>query len=131
MSNSRRMKQDGLSLEQKKAIDLLVWTDKLKTEIAAEIGVNRVTLYRWYQNEQFVDELNRQRKIKFTEAGDVAQKELMRLLTDSSDKRTQLQAIKLVLGENGFCSDKLQVTQKTSENIVVTFFDDDDTEDEN
>lgn len=111
---------DGLTEAQIKAIDLLVWSNKTKTAIAKEVGVDRVTIYRWYQDEIFTDELNKQRKVKFKEAGDVAQKELMRLLRDDSDKRTQLQAIKMVLGENGLCNEKTQVDVKTTEEIIIT-----------
>lgn len=124
----RLTRVDGLTEQQFKCIDLLVWTNKTKTEIAEEIGCHRVTLYRWYQDEIFTDELNKQRKIKFKEAGDVAQKELMKLLKDSSDKRTQIQAIKMVLGENGLCSDRIQVDENTTQNIVVTLFNGDNEE---
>jgi len=119
----RLTRVDGLHDKHMQCIDLLVWSDKTKTEIAREIGIDRVSIYRWYQDDIFIKELNRQRQKKFAEAGDVAQKELMKLLKDSSDKRTQIQAIKMVLGENGLCNDRIQVDTDTTNNIVVTLFD--------
>jgi len=121
---------EGLTEAQYKAIALLVWTDKGKQEIADEIGVHRVTLYRWYKDENYMAELQKERRNKFVVYGDVASKELMKLVKDDSDKRTQLQAIKMVLGENGLCSDKLQVENTTKSEIKITLFDSEEEETE-
>lgn len=122
---------EGITEQMAHAISLLVWTDKSKQEIANEVGVDRVTLYRWYKRDDFMNELQKERRTKFSVYGDVASKELLKLVRDDSDKRTQLQAIKMILGENGLCNDKLQVEQKTTEKIVVRLIsDDNDTNEE-
>ncbi|MDW5300634.1 MAG: phBC6A51 family helix-turn-helix protein [Sedimentibacter sp.] len=121
---------EGLTEAQYKAIALLVWTDKGKQEIADEIGVHRVTLYRWYKEDDFMNELQKERRNKFVVYGDVATKELMKLVKDDSDKRTQLQAIKMILGENGLCSDKLQVENTTTTELKITLFDSEEEETE-
>lgn len=125
---STTVKLDGLTEEMEKAISLLVWSDKTKTEIAEEIGVHRTTLYRWYSNDEFLNRLQGERRKKFVVFGDVASKELIKLVKDDSDKRTQLQAIKMVLGENGLCNDKIQIDQNTTEKIVIKLVDDENEE---
>lgn len=121
---------EGITDQMAQAIALLVWTDKSKQQIADEVGVHRVTLYRWYKDENYMAELQKERRNKFAVYGDVASKELLKLVKDDSDKRTQLQAIKMVLGENGLCSDKLQVENTTTTEIKITLFDSDDEETE-
>lgn len=122
---------EGITDDMAKVISLLVWTDKTKQEIADEVGVNRVTIYKWYKRQDFMDELQRERKNKFLVYGDVASKELMKLVKDDSDKRTQLSAIKLVLGENGFGMDKLQVENTTKQEIRISLVDDEEESEEN
>ncbi|WP_069999435.1 phBC6A51 family helix-turn-helix protein [Cellulosilyticum sp. I15G10I2] len=119
---------EGITEQMYKAIQLLVWSDKGKSEIAEEIGVARETIWRWYKRDDFMDELQKERRNKFHVAGDVAQKELLKLIKDDSDKRTQLQAIKLVLGENNMCTDKSQIDLKTTQNIKVSFIKDNEEE---
>jgi len=122
---------EGITDQMAQAIALLVWTDKSKQEIADEVGVHRVTLYRWYKDENYMAELQKERRNKFQVYGDVASKELLKLVKDDSDKRTQLQAIKLVLGENGLCSDKLQIENTTKQEIRISLVDDEEETDEN
>jgi transposase-like protein len=123
---------EGITEQMAQAISLLVWSDKTKTEIADEIGIDRTTLYRWYKRDDFMNELQKERRNKFVVYADVASKELLKLVKDDSDKRTQLQAIKMILGESGLCNDRLQIDQNTKETIVIEFFngEDNDTSEE-
>ncbi len=117
---------EGITEQMAKAISLLVWSDETKTEIAEEIGVARETIWRWYKRDDFMNELQKERRNKFAVYGDVASKELLKLVKDESDKRTQLQAIKMILGENGLCNDKSQIDINTTTEFVISYFDDDD-----
>ncbi|GEM_PF-2116928 len=117
---------EGITDQMAKAISLLVWSDKNKTEIAEEIGVDRVTIYRWYKRDDFMNELQKERRNKFAVYGDVASKELLKLVKDDSDKRTQLQAIKMILGENGLCTDKLDINENTTTNFVISYINNED-----
>ena len=121
---------EGLTEAQYKAISMLVWGDYSKQEIADTVGVHRTSLFRWYKNEKFMEELQKERRNKFAVYGDVASKELMKLVKDDSDKRTQLQAIKLVLGENGIGNDKVQLDINQKQEIKITLFDSEDEETE-
>ncbi len=114
---------EGITEQMAQAISLLVWSDKTKTEIAEEIGIDRTTLYRYYKRDDFMNELQKERRNKFAVYGDVASKELLKLVKDDSDKRTQLQAIKMILGENGLCNDRLQIDQNTTTELKITLFD--------
>lgn len=119
---------EGISEDMYKVIALLVWSDKGKSEIAREVGIARETIWRWYQRDDFMKELQKERRSKFAVYGDVATKELMKLVKDDSDKRTQLQAIKMVLGENNLCTDKSQVDINTKETISITLIDEEEEE---
>lgn len=121
---------EGITEQMAQAISLLVWSDKTKTEIAEEIGIDRTTLYRYYKRDDFMNELQKERRNKFAVYGDVASKELLKLVKDDSDKRTQLSAIKLILSENGLCNDRLQIDNNTTTEIKITLFDSDDEETE-
>jgi len=121
---------EGITEQMAQAISLLVWSDKTKTEIAEEIGIDRTTLYRYYKRDDFMNELQKERRNKFAVYGDVASKELLKLVKDDSDKRTQLSAIKLILSENGLCNDRLQIENNTTTEIKITLFDSDDEETE-
>lgn len=121
----RRPSKEELTPEMYKAISLLVYSDLNKEEISKEVGINPVTLWRWYKREEFLNELNKERKNKFSVYCDIAQKELGKLITDDSDKRTQLQAIKMVLQENNYCSDKKDITQNTTDTIIISLDEED------
>lgn len=90
----------------------LVYSGKSNTQICKDAGISQTTLYSWRKWKPFVDELTMERKRKFNALGDKAIDNLIKLAEDDSDKRTQLQAIKLILGENGLLKDNLEVDIK-------------------
>lgn len=121
---------EGITEQMAKAISLLVWTDKSKQEIADEVGIDRVSLWRWYKRDDFMNELQKERRNKFVVFGDVASKELLKLVKDDSDKRTQLQAIKMILGENGLCNDSLRIDNNTTTEFIISYINNDENEEE-
>lgn len=90
----------------------LVYSGKTNTQICIDCGISQGTLYSWRKWQPFVDELTAERKRKFNVIGDRAIENLIKLMDDDSDKRTQLQAIKLVLGENNLLKDSIEVDLK-------------------
>ena len=103
----------------------LVYSGKTEKQICIDADISQTTLYNWRKWQPFVDELTKERQRKFNVMGDKAIDNLMRLMNDDSDKRTQLQAIKLVLGECSLLNDKLEVDIKNHD-IKITL----DTEEE-
>lgn len=99
--------------KMKEVIFELVYSGKSNTQICLDAGISQTTLYSWRKWQPFIDELTAERKRKFNVMGDKAIENLMKLMDDDSDKRTQLQAIKLVLGENNLLKDSLEVDLKT------------------
>jgi len=98
----------------------LVYTDKTKTLICQECDISTTTLYRWFHWDEFTKELTKERRTKFNQIGDKAIEKLMKLVEQDDDKRSQLNAIKMVLQENGLCNDRLNIDQITTNNIIVT-----------
>lgn len=100
----------------------LVYSGKSNVQVCKECGISQGTLYNWRKWQPFVDELTAERKRKFNAIGDKAIANLISLMNDDSDKRTQLQAIKLVLGENNLLKDSIEVDLK-NQTIVVSLED--------
>lgn len=100
----------------------LVYSGKSNRQIAKDCGICEATLYAWRKWQPFLDELTAERKRKFNALGDQAIGNLIKLANDDSDKRTQLQAIKLILGENGLLKDSIEVDLKTQ--IICVSLDD-------
>ena len=70
MRTNGYIRQRGLTIEQRNAIDLLV-TGKTDTETAEAVGVHRVTVTKWRNADPwFQAELNRRRQEVWSAAGE-------------------------------------------------------------
>ena len=110
--NNRFSTYTEVTDKMREVIFELVYSGKSNTQICKEASISQTTLYNWRKWQPFVDELTAERKRKFNAIGDKAIANLMALADDDSDKRTQLQAIKLILGENGLLKDNVEVDIK-------------------
>ena len=130
-----------LSNLQMEAIMKMVWGNYASNnKVREELGIPNGTFYGWWDQDIFVEEIDRQREKKFKEMSSKAIRKLDELL-NSKDSRTAIQAAKLILKENGHFGERFDITHKTPDsiNIVVQnandcngsedFDDDDDEED--
>lgn len=112
-----------LTDKQLEAINLLVWDRECAGNnplVAEKIGMSRKTVWQWTRkNEEFIEELQKERKRRVLLAGDVALNKLIDIMEDGGDVRSQLQAIKLVLSENNIGNSDRQSLENTSNNFKI------------
>ena len=100
-----------LSAKMLKCINLMVYTDMQKQEIAQELNVAGNTISRWMDREDFQDELRREMHRGFNSLAIKARKKLEKLL-DSKNDGVALGACKEVLNKAGYME-----TQKVEQKI--------------
>jgi len=116
----------GLSDVQAQAIYMLVYGDyKTNKEIYEELNIPKSTWYSYFKQDLFVEELQKERNAKFKEMSNKALKKLDELL-ESSDARTSIRAVEMVLKENNHLKDNIDINVNTNKTITIEFFNDDD-----
>ena len=104
-----------------KCINLMVYTDKQKQEIAKELGVANNCISRWLQREDFQEELKKETHRSFSSLALKARRRLDQLI-DSNNDVVALGACKEVLNKAGFMETQ-KVEQKIDTEIKVTIDD--------
>lgn len=111
-----------LNTKQIDCIELLVTSGKNKTQVAKELGIERKTLYRWMEKEEFVRELERRtRCYKISMAKEVDRKlmsnvdmaidVLVDLLKNSDNAETKRKiAMEIVERTAGKVPDRIETT---------------------
>lgn len=94
-----------------KAIQLLVYSDKLKGDIAEEVGVSRTTLSTWLNEDVFQEGIRAEMHRGFSEMALKARKRLDNLV-DDTNSQVALAAAKEVLNKAGY-----QETTKLEQDI--------------
>ena len=94
-----------------KCINLMVYTDMQKQEIAEELNVSGTTISRWQDREDFQEELRNEMHRGFNSLAIKARKKLDQLI-DSKNDGVALGACKEVLNKAGYME-----TQKVEQKI--------------
>ena len=100
-----------LSAKMLKCINLMVYTDMKKQEIAEELNVAGNTISRWMDREDFQDELRNEMHRGFNSLALKARKKLDKLM-DSNNDVVALGACKEVLNKAGYME-----TQKIEQKV--------------
>ncbi len=111
----------GLSLQQKKVINELVMQDVTKktiAEIAEEQGINERTIYRWKNDVEFVEELNKQNDLSLQAFTYEATNQLKRLVRHGNSEQAVINAIKLVMQSQGKLKENEGVQVSVNNNIA-------------
>ena len=103
--------KDTLNPKQLRCIELMVYTEKLKGDIAKEIGVRRETISVWQKREDFQQGLKEEMHRGFSSMALKARRKLDTLM-DSNNPQVSLAASKEVLNKAGY-----QETQVIEQNI--------------
>jgi hypothetical protein len=115
----------GLSDIQTQAIFMLVYSNKTNREIYEELNIPKSTWYNYFKQDLFCEELAKVRNAKFKEMSNKALKKLDELL-ESSDARTAIRAVEMVLKENNHLKDKLNLDVNTKQEIRISLVDEDE-----
>ena len=110
-----------LSAKMLKCINLMVYTDMQKQEIAEELNVAGNTISRWMDREDFQDELRREMHRGFNSLAIKARKKLEKLM-DSKNDGVALGACKEVLSKAGYDATQ-KIEQKVDTTIKVDIID--------
>lgn len=116
---------DELTPIQLKMIVEIIENGGNKTVACKKLEVPRSTLYEWFDNELFVNEYRKQCERIYKMSLGKAVSKLTNMM-DSKDGRTAIKAVENVLKLNSYLDTKLDVTQKTSGEIVITLVDNTD-----
>lgn len=103
-----------LSAQQMKAAELFAMQDvnHMKVEeIAQEVGVSRITLWKWRQEPEFIAYKNDLAERRMEDFLDEAYKLLRGMATDGQSEKTRLKAVELVLKNRGKLTDVQKVEQ--------------------
>ena len=106
----------ALNQNMMKCINLLVYTNKQKGEIAEEIGVRRETITAWLKRDDFQKGLEDEIHRKFKSMAAKAAKKLDGLL-ESDNERIVLDASKEILNKAGY--QETQRIEQTVHNIEI------------
>lgn len=103
----------ALNSRQLKAVELLVYTDKAKQDIAIEVGVKPATLSVWLNNEEFQAALQKEMQRSFGYLATKAKRRLEQLLNSNQDS-VAFAAAKEILNKAGY-----QETHKVEQDMTM------------
>lgn len=106
----------ALNNRQLKAVEMLVYTDMQKKEIAEELGVTNVTLSNWLNKEEFQEEIRKEMHRSFSQLATKAKRKMERLL-DSNQDSVAFAAAKEILNKAGYA--ETQVIEHDYKNNIV------------
>lgn len=101
----------ALNSKQIKAVEMLVYTEKQKQEIAQELKVSNGTISQWIKKPEFQDAIKEEMHRSFGNMAFKARKRLERLI-DSNNEGIALAAAREVLNKAGY-----QETQKIEQTL--------------
>lgn len=91
----------ALNQRQLKAVEMLVYTDKQKQEIAEELGVTNSTISVWLRKEEFQSAIREEVQRKFSSLATKALTKMEKLL-DSRQDAVAFAAAREVLNKAGY-----------------------------
>lgn len=110
----------ALNNRQLKAVEMLVYTDKQKQEIAAEIGISNVTLSNWLNKEEFQEAVHKEMLRSFSALATKAKRKMEQLL-DSNQDSVAFAAAKEILNKAGYAeTQKIETEFKNNLTLEIT-----------
>lgn len=111
----------ALNNRQLQAVELLVYTNKLKQEIAEEVGVSGTTMSTWLKKQEFQDAIKAEMARAFQPLAYKARRRLEGLI-ESENEQVALSASKDALDRAGYgATQKVENTITNKEiNIEIT-----------
>jgi transposase len=111
----------ALNNRQLKAVEMLVYTDKKKQEIAEEIGISNVTLSNWLNKEEFQEAIHKEMLRSFSHLATKAKRKMEQLL-DSNQDSVAFAAAKEILNKAGYAETQT-IEHEYKNNIVLEIVD--------
>lgn len=110
----------ALNNRQLKAVEMLVYTDKQKQEIAEELKITAATLSTWLNKEEFQEAVHKEMLRSFSHLATKAKRKMEQLL-DSNQDSVAFAAAKEILNKAGFAeTQKVETEFKNSITLEIT-----------
>ena len=110
----------ALNNRQLKAVEMLVYTDKQKQEIAEELKITPATLSVWLTKEEFQEAIHKEMLRSFSALATKAKRKMEQLL-DSNQDSVAFAAAKEILNKAGYAeTQKVETELKTNLTIEIT-----------
>jgi hypothetical protein len=110
----------ALNQRQLKAVEMLVYTDKQKQEIAEELKITAATLSTWLNKEEFQEAIHKEMLRSFSHLATKAKRKMEQLL-DSNQDSVAFAAAKEILNKAGFAeTQKVETEFKNNLTIEIT-----------
>lgn len=110
----------ALNNKQLKAVEMLVYTDKQKQEIADELKVSNSTISVWLRKEEFQEAIRDEMHKGFSSMATKARRKLDKLI-DSNNEGIALAAAREVLNKAGY--QEKQIIEQTLKEINLEITD--------
>lgn len=107
----------ALNSRQLKAVELFVYTDMKKQEVAKEIGITNATLTAWLNKEEFQAAVQSEMHRSFAYLATKAKRK-MELLLDSNQDAVAFAAAKEILNKAGY-QETQKVEQEFKNNLTL------------
>lgn len=122
--HGRLMEREDMPIKKEQFINELLVNGGNKTAAAQKIGVSRAVVYKWFDDEEFVDKYKKACEKMYQNGFNTAVRTMLNLMK-CKDSRTALKACEDVLKLNGYLDTKVDISQNPSE-IVITLADSND-----
>lgn len=110
----------ALNQRQLKAVEMLVYTDKQKGEIAEELKITPATLSTWLNKEEFQEAIHKEMLRSFSHLATKAKRKMEQLL-DSNQDSVAFAAAKEILNKAGFAeTQRIETEFKNSIVLEIT-----------
>lgn len=106
-----------LNEKQLRAIQILVYEGKNKTETAAAVGVYRDTMSDWFKNKLFIEALNTEMRLAFAEIAAIAKNKALDIMTNTENDSVALKAAHDFMDRAGYGA--TQKVEQTNRDITV------------
>lgn len=110
----------ALNNKQLKAVEMLVYTDKQKQEIAEELKISNCTISVWLRKEEFQEAIREEMHKGFSSMATKARRRLDKLI-DSNNEGIALAAAREVLNKAGY--QEKQIIEQTLKEINLEITD--------
>lgn len=111
----------ALNNRQLKAVEMLVYTDKLDKDIAEELKISPSTLSVWKNKEEFQEALHKEMLRSFSALATKAKRKMEKLL-DSNQDSVAFAAAKEILNKAGYAETQT-IEHEYKNNIVLEIVD--------
>lgn len=109
--------KNSLNDKQLKAIQILVYEGLSKQDTAIKAGVARETMSDWFKNPMFLEQLNEEMRLSFSEIAAIAKERALNIMKNTENDSVALKAAHDFMDRAGYGA--TQKVEQTNRDITV------------